>query len=335
MQSKLPSFSLWCDFIERSFIDQDFTKFIENSYINGATSNPAIFKNAFLNSDAYKEDKKALKGKKPKEIYEALAIKDINLAANKLMNLYLNKNDGFISIEVDPSLENDKEATAKEGKRLYSAIGMPNVMIKIPATKEGYKAMQELVAKGINVNATLIFSPLQAQNCLDAFEEGTKMFISKFPKAQRLPEAVISVFVSRFDKKLEKDLEKHSQNTAKFGINNASLIYKNIEKKGLKNVRCLFASTGVKSDKLKKDYYITELLYPNSINTAPIDAFQEFIQNKSAKFKEIPTDEELQEYFQHIKALKIDIDKVYEELMDEGIKAFVEAFKDILNSLKA
>lgn len=334
MQNKLPSFSLWCDFIERNFIDEDFTKFIENSYINGATSNPAIFKTAFLNSNAYKEDKKNLKGKNPKEIYETLAIKDINLAANKLMSLYLAKNDGFISIEVDPFLEQDSQATIKEGKRLYSAIGMPNVMIKIPATKEGYKAMQELIAKGINVNATLIFSPEQAKHCLESFEAGTKVFIEKFPEAQRLPEAVISVFVSRFDKKLEKDLEKHKQNTAKFGIYNASLIYKNIEKKGLKNVRCLFASTGVKSDKLKKDYYITELLYPNSINTAPIDAFEEFIKNNSPKFKEIPSDKELKEYFDSIKNLNINIEKVYEELIDEGIKAFHEAFKDILDSLK-
>jgi len=320
-------FSLWCDFVERSFLDDEFVDLIREGTINGATSNPAIFKSAILTSQAYKEDIKELKGKNPKDIYEAIAVKDIKKAAQKLLPLYENGDDGFISIEVDPFLCDDAIATIKEGKRLYEKIGMPNVMIKVPATDSGYEAMEVLLEEGINVNATLIFSPTQAQKCLDAFKKGSDKCKNKI-----VPNAVISVFVSRFDRKLDAKLEEMGLPTAKTGIYNALKIYDLIENFGLENVRCLFASTGVKGDNLEADYYIEELLCKNSINTAPLNTIKYFVNSKE-KLKEIKKQKCVDAFFEQLKIKKIDIEKVYEELMQEGVVSFKSAFKEILDTL--
>ena len=161
---KTINFSLWCDFIERDFLENEFSSLIEAKTIHGATSNPAIFEQSLSNSDAYTQQIMMLQANDEKRIYEELAITDIKRAANILAPLYENdSDDGFISIEVDPTLCDDAMATIEEGTRLFAAIGYSNVMIKIPATEAGYVAMENLTAMGINVNATLIFTiPFQA-----------------------------------------------------------------------------------------------------------------------------------------------------------------------------
>jgi transaldolase len=320
-------FSLWCDFIERDFLKDGLDKLIESKTVNGATSNPSIFKNAFLNSPAYKEDINSLKGKSPKEIYEALAIKDIQISADLLQHLYKNDDDGFISIEVDPTLCDDADATIEEARRLHKAIGKENVMIKIPATDAGFIAMETLMREGIHINATLIFSPAQADGCLDAFEKACKDMSGDKPKA------VISVFVSRFDRKMDEAFFARNVRKSLLGIFNATEIYNNIQKRGLENVRTLFASTGVKGDELVKDYYITNLLFENSINTAPIETIEAFVKT-GIKDKREPIEIELIDgFFDVLKQQEFDMDKVYEELMSEGLEAFKDAFGDILKAL--
>ncbi|NOX14674.1 MAG: transaldolase [Epsilonproteobacteria bacterium] len=320
-------FSLWCDFVERSFLDAQFVDLIREGTINGATSNPAIFKSAILTSKAYKEDIAKLKGKSPKEIYEALAIKDIKTAAQKLLPLYENGNDGFISIEVDPYFCDDTEATIEEGKRLFDKIKMPNVMIKVPATKSGYKAMEVLTSEGINVNATLIFSPVQAKKCLNAFEKGNAKCTDSI-----LPSTVISIFVSRFDRKLDAKLKELGMQTAKVGVYNALKIYDLIENFGLDNVRCLFASTGVKGDDLRADYYIRELLCKNSINTAPLHTIKYFLDSKE-KLQEIKIDKNVDAFFEQLEKNGVNIDETYDELMQEGVVSFKNAFQEILDAV--
>ena len=161
-------FALWADFIERTFLDEGFKELIANGVINGATSNPAIFKSAILTSPAYKEQIATLSDLSPKEKYEALAIYDIQKAADILRPLYDAGDDGYVSIEVDPFLCDDAEATIAEGMRLHAAINRPNIMIKVPATEAGYIAMEALASKGIAINATLIFSVEQALACAKA-----------------------------------------------------------------------------------------------------------------------------------------------------------------------
>lgn len=327
------NFSLWCDFLERDFINGEFEKLIKNGTINGATSNPSIFKAAILSSKAYELSKKALKKKSAKKIYEALAIGDMKLAANKLLKNYATNDDGFVSLEVDPNYANDAVATYKEAKRLYKSVNFPNLMIKIPASKKGIAVMQKLVAKGININATLVFSTTQVKDCLKAFKQGTTKFKKRFPDFEP-PKCVISVFVSRFDRMLDESLKKSNLMTAKFGINNALMAYILVKQSNLSNVRVLFASTGVKDKSLEADYYIKELLLPNSINTAPLDTIKSFIKDKNVAQIKLPTMANLNKFFKDTKEAGIDYDKVCQILFEDGLKQFKIAFKEILDGLR-
>lgn len=333
MYNKELKFSLWCDFIERSFLENEFTHLIENKIINAATSNPAIFKSAFLGSIAYAEDKARLKGKPAKTIYETLAIEDIKRAALALLPLYEKGDDGFISIEVDPFLCDDAQGTIEEGKRLFQAIAYPNVMIKVPATPSGFSAMEALIAEGINVNATLIFSPEQTKNCLEAFAQGTHHFRINKPN-EKVAKAVISIFVSRFDRKLDSILNKIEFASSRVGIMNALRCYYVIEERGLSNVRALFASTGVKGDVLRPDYYIRELFVKNAINTAPLETIRAFIESPKALKEQHIAPQNIEHFFNALEANGINMNVVCEELMHEGIASFKEAFIEILNALE-
>ena len=325
-------FSLWCDFIERDFINAQFKDLIAKGIINGATTNPAIFKSAFLTSPAYKESiNRYIKKKTPKELYEILATQDIKTSAYKLLTNYANGDDGFISIEIDPNLFDDSVMSVKEGKKLFNSIKMPNVMVKLPACERSYMAMSELVKKGINVNATLVFSQEQVKNCLDAFFKGLKGYKKRYPNAPE-PECVISIFVSRFDKALNDKLKVAGIECNKYGIYNATLAYYKIEECGLKNVRALFASTGVKDAKLAKDYYIDELLFSHSVNTAPLDAIKAF-QVRDHKLKKPADKDTITKFFVACQNAGIKYESVCKDLFNDGIRNFKDAFDEILNSI--
>ena len=198
-------------------------------------------------------------------------------------------------------------------------------MIKIPATPNGYEAMRELIGAGISVNATLIFSPTQAIMCAKAFESGIKTA----KKNGKNPKAVISVFVSRFDRKCDEMFNSKELEKAKLGIINAIKCYHEIEKFDNPNIRTLFASTGVKGDELKASYYIDELILPHSINTAPLDTIKAWDKDGSKIQSQIPTLEECNSYFELLASKDIDIDKIYDELLYEGLETFKVSFDDL------
>jgi len=319
-------FSLWADFIERDYLDNEFKDLINDGIINGATSNPAIFKNAILTSPAYKEQLSTLSSLTPKEKYEAVAIFDITKAADILKPLYDKGDDGYVSIEVDPFLCDDAEATIAEGKRLFAEIGRENVMIKVPATTAGYKAMEELSACSIPVNATLIFKKEQAVACAKAFKNGAK-------RNSKAVDTVISIFVSRVDRALDSKLAGLGIDVALSGIYNTADIYNTIEELNVDRCRALFASTGVKDDSLPAHYYIDELLAYNSVNTAPIDTISAF-HNNGKKKKALPiSNEVINTHFKKISDAGIDFDEVLNKQISDGLVAFEDAFKDILESL--
>ena len=315
-------FSLWADFIERDYLDNEFKELIDKGIINGATSNPAIFKNAILNSSAYKEQLATLSELSPKEKYEAVAIHDITKAADILKPLYDKNDDGYVSIEVDPFLCDDAEATTQEGKRLFKTIGRENVMIKVPATEAGYIAMKELTSVGIPVNATLIFKKSQAISCANAFREGTKIYGKGVA-------TVISIFVSRIDAKMAS----LGVNDNLSGIYNTADIYAEIESMNIDGCRALFASTGIKDKSLPMHHYIEKLLAYNSVNTAPIDTIKAYYEN-GAKDKALPISSDIiNAYFVKVKNAGIDFDEVLDKQIVDGLGAFKDAFKDILESL--
>lgn len=319
-------FSLWADFIERAYLDGEFKELLEKKIINGATSNPAIFKTAFLTSSAYKKQLATLVGVSAKEKYEALAIYDIQKAADILKPLYDNGDDGYVSIEVDPFLCDDADATIQEAKRLHSAIGRENVMIKIPATPAGYKAMEVLSGLGIAINATLIFKKEQAIACAEAFLKGSKV-------APTIAASVISVFVSRIDRALDSLLIEQGIASSLSGIYNSALIYDAVLKMQVPQCRVLFASTGVKGDGVSAHYYVDALLGYNTVNTAPIDTIKAF-DIHGAKVQTLPIDTKIiAEHFMKIKACGIDFNAVLEKQIEDGLEAFKEAFQEIMETL--
>ena len=327
MYLKEEKFSLWADFIERDYLDNEFKALIEKGIINGATSNPAIFKNAILTSPAYKQQLAGLDGLDAKAKYEAVAIFDIQKAADILRPLYDAGDDGYVSIEVDPMLCDDTEGTIDEGRRLHKAIGRPNVMIKVPATQAGYAAMKALVGDGIAVNATLIFSKEQALSCAEAFEAGQK-------EGNSSVDTVISVFVSRIDRAMDAELSDKGVTPALAGNYNAAAIYNAIEAKAVPRCRTLFASTGVKGDDLRPSYYIDELLAGHSVNTAPIETIDAFVKGGD-KMVKLPIDAKIIDaHFQKIKEAGIDFDAVVTKQIDDGLDAFKEAFREILSELE-
>lgn len=316
-------FSLWADFIERDFIETGFKTLIEKGIVNGATSNPAIFKNAIMTSPAYRQQLESLKNHAPKAKYEAVAIFDIQKAADALRSLFDKGDDGYVSIEVDPYLCDDTQATIEEGRRLFDAIGRPNVMIKVPATQAGYGAMETLVAESIPVNATLVFSKQQALECVAAFERGQQ-------RASSPVDTVVSVFVSRFDRAIDGALEAKGVEPALTGICNAADIYAAVEEKGIAGCRTLFASTGVKGGGLRPAYYVEELLAPKSVNTAPVATIEAFVAAGSGTPRLPIEKERIAEHMARVEGAGIDLDELTDRLMAEGLEAFKSAFAEIL-----
>ncbi len=322
------NFCLWCDFIERDFLEKDFLALIDSKTIYGATSNPAIFESAISSSPAYKQQINILQENDKKKIYEELAFTDIKRAADILKPLYeKNSADGFISIELDPEICDDVKASITEGKRIHSGLGAQNVMIKVPATNAGYEVMKELSTSGISVNATLIFSPLQAKLCAQALNEG--MHLSKNKDIQ----AVVSVFVSRFDGLCDNDFLAKNLPKSKLGIMNATKCYHEVNKEKNQNIRTLFASTGIKDMTLEKSYYIDKLIYPNSVNTAPLQAIKAWQDNGSKEGAKVPSENECDEFFGLMKKNDFDLEGIHRKLLDDGLNGFKTSFSKLLAKL--
>ncbi|MGE4460867.1 MAG: transaldolase [Arcobacter sp.] len=321
------NYSLWCDFIERDFLENRFKEIIKKGIIQGATSNPAIFESSITNSVAYKQQLDMLQANNAKTIYEELALTDIKRAAFLLDELHKkDADDGFISIEVDPLLCDDASGTIEEGVRLYTSINADNVMIKVPATEAGYIAMRELTSRGINVNATLIFSPEQAIKCAQALDEGIK-------DSNKDIKAVISVFVSRFDRMMDADLILKGLQASKLGIINATKCYYEVNKFGNSNIRTLFASTGVKGNELSPSYYIDNLIYPNSVNTAPLATIEDWLTDGSKEPTPIMSEVDCDKYFELLKSKGIKMQSIYDKLLNDGLEAFKVSFRDLLSKL--
>lgn len=342
MKKSMETFSLWCDFCERGFLENRFENYINNG-VSGATSNPAIFSQA-LKSPNYTQEIQKLKtqGLKAKEIYENLACEDIKRAAKLLDRVYRQGNgDGYVSLEIDPFLAENVEESIQEGRRLYQKIQMPNVMIKVPATHSGYEVMEALSREDIPVNATLIFSQNQAKECAQALARGRKNRNGQW-------QGVVSVFVSRLDRAVDSQLNgKWSELRAKLGNANAILCYEVIENLGFDFVRTLFASSGVKDgsvdgsgNALAKDYYVRSLKLPHSVNTAPLDTIDAHLSllngadvNVNLITPEGALFQEAQVLLESIRQAGIDLESLQIQLMQEGMKAFYESFEEMLRML--
>ena len=357
--------SIWMDNLSRNIIESgELKSMIAQKGIRGITSNPAIFEKAIAGNAIYDADIEVgiSAGKSVIEIYESLVFKDIRDACDIFMPVYEQTNglDGYISIEVPPTIAKDTESTISEAIRYYTAIGRENLMIKIPGTPEGLPAMTRVISEGINVNVTLLFSVESYVNTAWAYIEGLEARIAKGEDISKIA-SVASFFLSRIDSNMDGTIDNKLKNVTdetvkaklenvkgKVAIANAKIAYQEYKKiiqsdrwkalsaKGAKMQRLLWASTSTKNPAYSDVMYIDELIGPDTVNTLPpqtIDACADHchVDNR--------VETNIEEANQLIASLKdpdvdINIDQVMDELLAEGIDKFIKPFTSLINSLE-
>lgn len=343
--------SIWLDSFDRKLMDSgELKKLIDEDGLSGITSNPSIFEKAIKGSSDYDEDIKKLSGdqKSDEEIFFNLAVKDIQRATDILKPVFdeAGGSDGFVSMEVSPHLANDTEGTIKQARDLWERIDRENVMIKIPATKEGLPAIQTCISEGININITLLFG-------LDRYREVTEAYISGLEERVKNNQpidkiqSVASFFLSRIDVLIdpllkEKKLDKMVGEIAIASAKRAYEIYREVffsdrfrelEKKGATKQKVLWASTSTKDPSFSDVKYVEALIGPNTVNTLPmetIDAFRD--HGKVADHLE----NNLRDAGDHLNKLEevgINLDDMTEQLEKEGVEKFNKAYDSLLSAV--
>lgn len=353
--------SLWYDNIQRRLLQNgELEELIRRGEIRGVTSNPAIFNNAIAKSSDYDNALKPLawSGWKSEDIFWQLAIEDIQAAADLFRPIYDESRgkDGYVSLEVSPLIANETEATIKAAKSLWQRVDRPNLMIKIPATRAGIPAIQKVIAAGINVNVTLIFSLERYGEVIDAYLAGLEERAKEKLDLSTIA-SVASFFVSRVDTKvdslLESMIEKNTGSVkevrsllGKAAIANARLAYalfnqKFISKRfqrmkelGANVQRPLWASTSTKNPNYRDVIYMEELIGDQTVNTAPPATIDAFRDHGNAALTITNDLDEAEKTMASLAALGISMSQVCLELEEEGVKAFADAFHSLLNSIE-
>jgi transaldolase len=348
--------SIWLDYIQRSLLTSGELKQMVDSGLRGVTSNPAIFEKAIAGSNDYDDDLKQLvkTDGSIEQIYEALAIKDIALATDTLRGVYdsTNGKDGYVSLEVSPELAYETEKTVAEAKRLFETVGRPNVMIKVPATKEGLPAIAELIGCGVNVNVTLIFSLQNYKAVAEAYQAGLEQLAANGPgvKGGHAIDRVASVasfFVSRVDTAVDTELEKigYTELQGKIAVANSKIAYSEYKKiiqqdrwqqlaaQGAQVQRVLWASTSTKNPDYPDNLYVDELIGPDTVNTLPPATLESFLDHGRVAETLTRGVEEAQRQVARLAELDIDLDAVTRKLQDDGVVAFARPFAKLLESI--
>ena len=342
--------SLWYDNIQRKLlVNGELRAMIERGDIRGVTSNPTIFQNAIAKTNDYDAAliPLAWAGWDAEKIFWQLAVEDIQDACDLFASLYAESKggDGFVSIEVSPNLARDTEGTIKQAQELWNRVNRPNLMVKIPATKEGVPAIRASIAAGINVNVTLIFSLSRYAEVMDAYLTGLEDRVAKNLPLQSIA-SVASFFVSRVDSKIDPKLPKDSPLLGKAAVANAKLAYEQFEsiftsprfatlkaRFRARAQRPLWASTGTKNPAYPDTLYIDELIGPDTVNTVPPATLDAFRDHGKANLTVTRDLDGIQKIFVDLKALGISMSTVTQELEEEGVKAFADAFTALLASI--
>ncbi|MCL4271792.1 MAG: bifunctional transaldolase/phosoglucose isomerase [Anaerolineales bacterium] len=343
--------SLWYDNIQRKLlVNGELKAMIERGDIRGVTSNPTIFQNAIAKTNDYDAAliPLAWAGWDAEKIFWQLAVEDIQEACDLFAPLYEESKggDGYVSIEVSPNLARDTEGTIQQARELWDRVNRPNLMVKIPATKEGVPAIRASIAAGINVNVTLIFSLSRYAEVMDAYLLGLEDRVAKDLPIQQIA-SVASFFVSRVDSKVDPKLPEDSPLRGKAAIANAKLAYEQFEsiftsprfatlkaRFRARAQRPLWASTGTKNPKYPDTLYVDELIGPDTVNTVPPATLDAFRDHGKAALTVTRDLEEVQKIFVDLKALGISMSTVTQELEEEGVKAFEDAFKSLLETIE-
>ena len=346
--------SIWLDDLSRAKITSAephaLPARIKNSGVVGVTTNPSIFSAAISGAAEYAADIALMKGSSVDEVVKKLTTDDVRQACNLFTSIYEASQgvDGRVSIEVDPRLAHDTEGTIAAGKELWAIIDRPNLMIKVPATLEGLPAITALIASGISVNVTLIFSVKRYGQVIEAYMKGIEQC-----EAPSKVHSVASFFISRIDSSIDTLLKKNGSAEAmdllgKAAIANAHLAYQLFEEKfasdrwnplankGSHKQRPLWASTGVKDPAYDDTRYVVELIAPNTVNTMPQSTLDAVIDHGVVRGNTItaPYADAL-DVLKALSALGISLDQVTTELEIDGVKKFAQAWDELLENVKA
>ncbi len=345
--------SIWLDYIRRSLITSgELQRLVEEDGLRGVTSNPAIFEKAIDGSTDYDEALRALLARESHTsadvLYEVLTIEDIRMAADVLGPVYLETSglDGYLSLEVSPHLAHDTLGTIAEARRLWKTVDRPNLMIKVPATPEGVAAIEKLIAEGINVNVTLMFSVAHYEAVAGTYIRG----LEKCRDPRRVA-SVASFFVSRVDTAVDRALEAIGTPQAlelrgKIAIANAKNVYRrfrsifdgdafsNLRERGARVQRPLWASTGTKNPAYSDVLYMEELIGADTVNTVPPNTLNAFRDHGRARASLQEGLEAADAALLRLKDLGIDLNAIAEKLQADGVKAFVDSFDQLIAGLE-
>src|ERR1700754_5049993 len=347
--------AVWLDFLARGFVAKgDLKKLIDSDGVKGVTSNPSIFEKAIGSSDEYDGAIGAAletRGRPVAELFERLAIEDIQNAADVLRPVYdrLKGDDGFVSLEVSPYLAMDTKGTIAEAERLWKEVDRKNLMVKVPATPEGLPAIQHLIGEGISINITLLFSQKVYVQVAEAYLAGLEKYIAGGGDPSHVA-SVASFFVSRIDSAVDKQLDEKIAKAndptekarlqalkGKIAIANAKMAYQDYKKlfsgprwqklqaKGAKPQRLLWASTGTKNKEYSDVLYVEELIGPNTINTVPpatLDAFRDHGKLRDSLEENV---EDAARVLEELERSGISLDAITSELVVDGVRLFADA----------
>jgi transaldolase len=345
--------SLWYDYITRNLLTSgELARLITEDGLRGMTSNPTIFEKAIAGSRLYDEDIRRLaeQGRGAGEIFETLAVADVQAACDGFMPLYRQTGaaDGFVSLEVSPTLANDAEGTVHEAQRLWEAVRRPNAMIKIPGTRAGLPAVTRCIAEGINVNVTLLFSIERYAEVVEAFLAGMESRLERGLPVGTVA-SVASFFVSRVDGKVDPLLDRTPGHPlrSKIAIANAALAYAIFERTlttprwnrlagaGARPQRPLWASTSTKDPRLPDIYYVEALAAPHTVNTLPPETFEAYRDHGQPQIRIHDSIAAAPGQLDTLKAAGIDLKTITRELEEEGVAKFAASHAAVLAGIDA
>jgi transaldolase len=341
--------SIWLDQIERGLVEGgELARLVKEDFLRGMTSNPAIFEKAILGSENYDEQISQLvaEGADARTIYQAVAIRDVQTAADVLRSVYdaTGGYDGYVSLEVDPDLAFDTAKTIAQAQEYWGRVGRPNLMIKIPGTDEGLPAIEESLYQGLNINVTLLFRVEQYEKVMEAFLKGLERRLDEGKPVNGI-HSVASFFVSRVDTEVDKRLEviDNTELQGRAGVANARAAYQSylrvfegdrfakLRAAGTPVQRPLWASTGVKNPKYRDTMYVEELAGPETVNTMPVatlDAARDHLEVTEPRVTIDPSAD-----LEALAAAGIDMGDVTDKLLRDGVDAFVTPMDKLLEGI--
>jgi transaldolase/glucose-6-phosphate isomerase len=357
--------SVWLDYIRRNLITSgELKRLVDEDGLGGVTSNPAIFEKAITGSTDYADALVELQKRKDLDamgIYEILAIKDIQDAADTLRPVYdrTKTRDGYVSLEVSPFLARDTEGTIKDARRLWKAVNRPNLLVKIPATTEGIEAIQQCISEGININVTLLFAQEMYEKVARAYIAGLKKYVAEGGDASHVA-SVASFFISRIDSMVDAIVKARLKSTSdpkeqaqlrsllgKVAIANGKLTYQRykeifaeaewneLAKKGAQTQRVLWASTSTKDPSYPDVLYIEELIGPDTVNTIPPQTLEAFRDHGKPKASLEADLDAAQDTMDTLEKAGISMKKVTDDLVTQAVKLFADPFDKLLNTVDA